>query len=105
MSPTWILGPNLTYQISDYVHRCKTKETERLLINRTAESTVGLFSFEFIISPSSLTPSFIAMYEANSGTFYSGNERAGLFGIIFISDSFLPASTTSHPRSESSIEF
>lgn len=105
MSPTRILGLNLTYQIIDYVHRCKTKETELLLINRTAESNVGLLSFEFIISSSSLTPSFISMYEANSGTFYSGNECAGLFGIIFISDSFLLASTTSHPRSESSIKF
>lgn len=58
----------------------------------------------FIISSSYLIPSFISTYEANSGTFYSANEYAGLFGIISISDSFLPASSTSHPSLGSNIK-
>lgn len=106
MNPSRTLGLSLSYQIIDYVHRYKTpEETELLFVDRTAKSYVGLFSFEFIISSSYLIPSFISTYEANSGTFYSGNEYAGLFGIISISDSFLPASSTSHPSLGSNIKF
>ena len=69
-----------------------------------------LFSPDIIILSSS-TPFFVSdlwaklwklleMSEAEAGGQY-----AGLFDIVFVSDSFLSASTTSHPRSEPIIKY
>ena len=89
MNPSGDLGLNLTYQIMDFVHRSKTKETE-LPFNRTPGSNVGLFAFRVLISSSSLIPSFVSTNEMNAATFYSRNECAGPFGIVFLSDSVAP---------------